>query len=391
MPSSTARGWLRSREQAVVSAPDQLQATVEELQATIVVLQRRNERLLAILRLVVVLIKVSGFTLHRRRVPDARKKQLILRVVERSQSTLGLQASLRVLRLSPSRYHAWRRESTCELEDVDSCPRSRPRQLTRDEVGEIRRMVTADEFRHIPTGSLAMLAQRQRRVFASSSTWYRLIRRHGWRRPRARVHPPKPKVGIRAKAPNEIWHVDATVIRLLDGSRIYVHALIDNYSRKILAHRVASRLDPAATASMLLEGIRGMEEEAQPKLLVDGGSENKGDEVNELIESGKLSRLLAMTDVTFSNSMIESWWRSLKHNWLFLNQLDSLKGVKKLVDFYVHEHNDVIPHSAFDGQTPAEVYAGSGDQIPDQLAVRREHARQERMEVNRATTCPACE
>ena len=44
-------------------------------------------------------------------------------------------------------------------------------------------------------------------VFASPSTWYRLIRIHNWRRPRKRIHPAKPKVGIRASHPNEIWHV----------------------------------------------------------------------------------------------------------------------------------------------------------------------------------------
>ena len=61
------------------------------------------------------------------------------------------------------------------------------------------------------------------------STWYRLARLHGWRRPRKRIYPAKPEVGIRATGVNEIWHVDTTVIRLLDGSRVYLHAVIDNF------------------------------------------------------------------------------------------------------------------------------------------------------------------
>jgi hypothetical protein len=44
--------------------------------------------------------------------------------------------------------------------------------------------------------------------------------------------------------------------------------------------------------------------------------------VDELIDSGLLTRLLAMTEITYSNSMIESWWRALKHQWLYLNTLD---------------------------------------------------------------------
>ena len=54
--------------------------------------------------------------------------------------------------------------------------------------------------------------------------------------------------------------------------------------------------------------------------------------------------------------MIEAWWRSLKHHWLFLHSLDSVATVRRLVAFYVEEHNRVLPHSAFRGQTPDEMY-----------------------------------
>ena len=74
---------------------------------------------------------------------------------------------------------------------------------------------------------------------------------HEWRRPRQRVHPAKPKVGIRASRPNEIWHVDTTLIRLLDGSRAYLHALVDNFYRRILAWNVAETFHPGVTAQLL--------------------------------------------------------------------------------------------------------------------------------------------
>jgi hypothetical protein len=41
----------------------------------------------------------------------------------------------------------------------------------------------------------------------------------------------------------------------------------------------------------------------------------------------------------FSNSRIEAWWRSLKRQWLFLQSWDSVTTVRRLVEFYVHEHN----------------------------------------------------
>jgi len=110
-------------------------------------------------------------------------------------------------------------------------------------------MVTSSEHRHVPTGTLAVLAQRMGRVFASATTWSRLVREHGWRRPRIRVHPSKPKVGIRAERPNEIWHIDTTVIRLVDGTKAYLHAVIDNFSRRILSWRIGGSFDTGKSTS----------------------------------------------------------------------------------------------------------------------------------------------
>jgi putative transposase len=56
--------------------------------------------------------------------------------------------------------------------------------------------------------------------------------------------------------------------------------------------------------------------------------------------------------VTFSNSLIEAWWPSLKHRWRFLHPLDNLATVKRLVAFYVTEHSERIPHGAFEDQNP---------------------------------------
>ena len=98
-----------------------------------------------------------------------------------------------------------------------------------------------------------------------------------------------------------------------------------------------------------------------------------------------------MTDIQFSNSMIEAFWRTLKHQWLFLNRLDSVETVRKLVAFYVLEHNERIPHAAFRGQTPDEMYRGTGDHVPAELVFARAAARRHRLEVHRARErCGVC-
>ncbi|GAB4156120.1 MAG: hypothetical protein Tsb009_32980 [Planctomycetaceae bacterium] len=109
------------------------------------------------------------------------------------------------------------------------------------------------------------------------------------------------------------------------------------------------------------------------------------------MDSGLISRILAQTEIQHSNSLIECWWRVLKHQWLFLNSLDSVAKVRHLVAFYVEQHNSHLPHSAFQGQTPDEMYFEMGVNIPKQLEASRLQARRLRIEANRAQSCSSCE
>ena len=55
--------------------------------------------------------------------------------------------------------------------------------------------------------------------------------------------------------------------------------------------------------------------------------------------------------------------------------------------FFVEEHNTQMPHSAFAGQAPDEMYFGTAVDLPTQLAAARSKARVERLAANRAMTC----
>jgi len=391
VPRSTAAGWVRREARPVVTSMA-AEAESVELRVRVVSLERRLRRVEAMLRILLALVQVLQPDLTRLRVPHAADKSRLLRAIDRSRDVLGLARVLRLLRLSPSRLSAWRRAAqACELEDTPSCPHASPQRLTSKEIAEIRGMVTSAAFRHVPTGKLAVLAQRLGRVFASATTWQRLVRERGWRRPRLRVHPEKPTQGIRASEPDEIWHIDTTVIRLLDGARVYLHAVIDNFSRRILSWRLTDRFEPGTSAEILVEaGCHRAVGERTPQLLADGGVENCNASVDELIKSGLLNRVIAMTEIRFSNSLIEAWWRVLKHQWLFLHQLDSAAKVRTLVAFYVEEHNGTLPHSAFRGQTPDEMYFGTGEDVPGRLAEGKAEARQGRLEENRRARCSVC-
>ena len=122
VPRSTAKDWLR-RPTPVVVTLDVTAMTEEALRQEVVALRQRNDRLIAVLRLFVVLLRISGFTLARCRVADGSKKVLLLRAIESSRcKPIAEIRALRVLKLSATRYHSWKREESCALEDVSSCP-----------------------------------------------------------------------------------------------------------------------------------------------------------------------------------------------------------------------------------------------------------------------------
>ncbi len=390
IPRSTARGWLKNHDSPSVVSTELVDHDTAILQLEVLALRRKAKRMTALLRLMFVVFKLSQFSFAKTRVQGAKDKRRLLAAIERCREHLPLQTVTRVTGLTRSRYHEWKQERLCGLDDRSSCPKKYVHQITSTEIGVIRDMVTSDEYRHVPTVVLARLAERLGKVYASASSWYRLIRIHKWRRPRSRIYPAKSKIGIRASKPNEVWHVDMTQIRLIDGSRAYIHAIIDNFSRRVLAWNVSDTFNPVVTSSLLRKAIEGSTS-VTPTLVVDGGIENYNTSVDEIVKEGLLKRVLAQTEISFSNSMIESFWKSIKHQWLYLNILDSVSTVRSLLSFYVAEHNTKFPHSAFKGQIPDEMYFGTGTDISDQLKASRLAPQQQRLESNRAQTCRICE
>ncbi len=391
IPRSTVRSWIHRGAPDVVTS-DLVARDRSDLLVEIRELQRRMALLGAVVGLLTAMLRVSKVRFDFERLPDGNDKRVLLRAIERSKKAIPLLAALRITGLSPSRYHGWyRAEAGCDLDDQSSCPRIVPTRLTPNEVGAMQEMVENSDHRHMSLRALALHAQRIGKVVASPSTWYVLARKSGWRRSRNRVYPAKPKIGVRASAPNELLHLDVTIIRLLDGTRTYLHAVIDNFSRRILSWALEDRLGSGATCRVLQEAASQISADTRdPIVVADSGSENVNREVDDLLENVDFRRVLAQVEVTFSNSMIEAFWRSLKHSWIYLHRLDTAAALRRLIEFYVRAHNEVMPHSAFEGQTPDEMYFGTGGAVAINLAIARQAAREERMRTNRAARCGVC-
>jgi hypothetical protein len=140
VPQSTARGWLRTAP-TVVFGLDVADLSEHELRQEVLKLHRRVEKLAALLRLALVLLSVSKFTLAGERLPDGHDKQRVLQAIDQARACIPLRAVLQFLRLSPSRFHAWRRRHiACALDDQSSCPRRAPHGLTPSEIRVIKDM-----------------------------------------------------------------------------------------------------------------------------------------------------------------------------------------------------------------------------------------------------------
>ena len=232
VPRSTRNDWVNGKFHGEVVTLDVFDQEKADLEAEVLSLRRQLRVQEALYGLLLVLVQIFDLKLSDRRVPEGEQKDQLLQAIERARKSLPLNKVLEVVGLSAARYHSWRRaQVTCELDDRPSCPRSQPTRVSAQEVQTIHEMATSREYRHLPISRLALLAQRLGKVYASAATWAKLIRDRGWRRGRQRVYPAKAKVGVRATKPNEYWHVDASILKLLDGTKVYIHAVVDNLSR----------------------------------------------------------------------------------------------------------------------------------------------------------------
>jgi hypothetical protein len=100
VPRSTARGWLTDSDVPVVSV-EALNLDATQLQREVLRLHRRIQKLTALLRVLLAVFKISGYSLNRSRLPDGGGKRSLLRAIEQSRSALPLRCVLRVVRLSP--------------------------------------------------------------------------------------------------------------------------------------------------------------------------------------------------------------------------------------------------------------------------------------------------
>lgn len=395
IPRTTANYWIDSSLDTDDHIVKALTGAINEMKNELKLSRQQVAEHRALVQLLKHVFFVLGFRLRWKHIDEAQTRSQILDAVATTMTSASRSSCLDAVELSLSRYKRWRRERNCKLTKVKACPLGAPNQLTFKEVQTMKSLVTAKEYAHFPIRSLQYFAKKSGILFCSYTTWHKYIEQYKWKRPYKKYRPKLRKIGIRAKRPNEIWHLDVSYFVLPNKTKCFIQAIIDNYSRYVIAWQVLDSYDGSTTAALLSEALRRTyslyNKSERLKLIVDGGGENRSNEVKDLETKGLFTKQVAHFEISFSNSMVETLFRSLKHNYLFHQEITALPSLRRHAGFWFKEHNEKIPHTAFNGETPLERYNqtwSKSDEI--RILISQKEAIRLRIKENQKVTCEVC-
>jgi putative transposase len=153
--------------------------------------------------------------------------------------------------------------------------------------------------------------------------------------------------------PNEVWSTDLTYIKV-DKGFVYVMAIIDWYSRKVLNWQVFTTMDAGQCAILLEDTIS---QYGCPALFnTDQGSQFTSDSFLEVLLKNEIRISMDGKNRALDNIFIERLWRSLKYEDIYLNRYETVLELKRGLMNYFHFYNTQRFHQSLDYNVPDEIY-----------------------------------
>ena len=170
--------------------------------------------------------------------------------------------------------------------------------------------------------------------------------------------------GMAIDAPNKVWCADVCYIPMRRGF-LYLVAIMDWYSRKVLSWRLSNTLEADFCVAALREALAKF---GTPEIFnTDQGSQFTSFEFTELLKQAGIRISMDSKGRWMDNVMIERLWRSLKYECVYLHAFETGSEVRAGIGKWISFYNQQRPHSSLDDQTPREAYwqsSGVGSPVP---------------------------
>lgn len=154
---------------------------------------------------------------------------------------------------------------------------------------------------------------------------------------------------------NQVWAIDITYIPMRHG-HMYLTAVIDWYSRFIVGWALSDTLD---TAPVLQAVEQAIVKHGIPAIInSDQGSQFTSDDYRNLLKSHGIRQSMDGKARWVDNVIIERWFRSLKTEWVYINEYNSPRELRAGIRDYIKDYNGLRPHQSHDYDTPAAVFYG---------------------------------
>ena len=159
--------------------------------------------------------------------------------------------------------------------------------------------------------------------------------------------------GVAVTRPNQVWSTDLTYIRLARGFA-YLVAVIDWYSRRVLAWRISNSMDASFCVDCLEDALR---HHGRPDVFnSDQGSQFTSDAFTGVLKREGVAISMDGRGRALDNIFVERLWRNVKYEDVYLkgyaNMAELTVGLAQYFAFYNAER----PHQALGYETPDHVY-----------------------------------
>lgn len=153
--------------------------------------------------------------------------------------------------------------------------------------------------------------------------------------------------------PNKVWSTDITYIKLEKGF-VYLAAVIDWNTKKILSWKLSNTMDISLTTGVLNEALAFY---PKPEIFnTDQGSQYTAQAHVDILKKHDIKISMDGKGRSIDNICIERFWRSLKYEEIYLNDYKSMNELRYSIDNYMEKYNSKRLHSAIGNKTPNEVY-----------------------------------